>query len=324
MVMCNRLAAAALAALLTTGSMAFAADDQPPYPSATEAYRQGVDALKAGRAAAAVPALEYAAKRGVLGAQVKLARAYASGRDVPKDDAKAFAYFEQIADSQADISPSSPVAKYAAEAFVALGQYYLDGIPERPLAANPDYAVDLFRHAASYFGHAEAQYRLARLYMNGTGVEKNVGLAVNWLAVAAKKQHAAAQATLGEILWRGEGVRERQARGLALIILAHENAKADGKDAQWIGALYDEVISASDKAVRKDAEALLPALGGASASGLMSAAGAKPAGVLAVPEQRDANASAPEADLGPGAPPPAPIGLSVGFGGAPTQGDFKP
>ena len=213
-----------------------------------------------------MPALEYAAKRGVLGAQVKLARAYASGRDVPKDDAKAFAYFEQIADQQADISPSSPIAKYAAEAFVALGQYYLDGIPAMPLAANPDYAADLFRHAASYFGNAEAQYRLARLYMNGTGVEKNVGLAVNWLAIAAKKQHAASQATLGEILWRGEEVRERRARGLALIMLAHENAKADGKEPQWIGALYEEVLSKSDKAIRKDAEALLPELGGVKAA----------------------------------------------------------
>ena len=122
MVMCNWLAAAGIAALVTIGSIAFAADDQPSYPSATEAYRQGVKALKAGGGVAALPALEYAAKHGVLGAQVKLARAYATGRDVPKDDAKAFAYFEQIADQQADISPSSPIAKYAAEAFVALGQ----------------------------------------------------------------------------------------------------------------------------------------------------------------------------------------------------------
>ena len=95
--------------------------------------------------------------------------------DVPKDDAKAFSYFEQIADQHADISPSSPIAKYAAEAFVALGHYYLDGIPAMPLPPNPSYAADLFRHAASYFGNAEAQYRLARLYMNGDGVEKDVG-----------------------------------------------------------------------------------------------------------------------------------------------------
>jgi TPR repeat protein len=317
MLMCNRLAAAAFAALMTTGSIAFAADDPPPYPSATEAYRQGANALKAGSGVAAVPALEYAARYGVLGAQVKLARAYAAGRDVPKDDVKAFAYFEQIADSQADISPSSPIAKYAAEAFVALGQYYLDGIPAKPLAPNPDYAADLFRHAASYFGSAEAQYRLARLYMNGTGVEKNIGLAVNWLAIAAKKQHAAAQATLGEILWRGEAVRERRARGLALIILARENAKSDAKEAQWIGSLYDEVLSKSDKGVRKDAEALLPVLGDSKPPAILPAA--KPAEVLAMPAEETA-----DSDTGPSAPPPAPIGLSVGFGGAAAQGDFKP
>lgn len=315
MQMCNRLALGALAALLTMGPMmgpvAVGADDPPPYPSATEAYRQGVKALKAGRPVTAVPALEYAAKRGVLGAQVKLARGYASGRDVPKDDAKAFAYFEQIADQQADISPSSPVAKYAAEAFVALGQYYLVGIPGKPLEANPSYAADLFRHAASYFGDAEAQYRLARLYMNGTGVEKNVGLAVNWLATAAKKQHAASQATLGEILWRGQEVRERRARGLALIILAHENARTGGKELQWIGALYKEAFARSDKATRKDAQALLPALSSVKATSVL-------------PTAEEAQApEMPASTMGPDAPPPAPIGLSVGFGGDSGQAGFK-
>ena len=136
MLMCNRVVSGACAALLTLGSPALAVEDGPPYPSATEAYRQGVKAFKAGHPAVAVPALEYAAKRGVLGAQVRLARAYASGGTLPKDDAKAFFYFEQIADQRADISPSSPVADYAAEAFVALGGYYLEGIPSMPLPAN--------------------------------------------------------------------------------------------------------------------------------------------------------------------------------------------
>ena len=152
-----------------------------------------------------------------------------------------------------------------------------------PLAANPVYAVDLFRHAASYFGNAEAQYRLARLYMNGTGVEKNVGLAVNWLAIAAKKQHAASQATLGEILWRGQEVRQRRARGLALIMLAHENAVAGGKEPQWIGELYREALGASDNATRKDAEAMLPELGGVKSAAVVPAAKAKPAEIVVMP-----------------------------------------
>jgi TPR repeat protein len=237
---------------------------------------------------------------------------------VPKDDAKAFAYFEQIADQQADISPTSPVAEYAAEAFVALGQYYLDGIPSMPFPANPSDAADLFRHAASYFGSAEAQYRLARLYMDGIGVEKNVGLAVNWLAIAAKKQHAASQATLGEILWRGQEVPERRARGLALIILAHKNAKADGKEPQWIGALYKEAFSTSDTPTRKGAQALLPQLGSTKAI---------PAESLAIPgaEEVDEPVTAPsDAALDASARAPTPIGMSVGFGGGSAQGGIKP
>jgi exopolysaccharide production negative regulator len=324
MLMCNRLALGAFGALLVLGLSPVKAggDEPPPFTSATEAYRQGTSSLKSGQTAASLPALEYAAKRGVLGAQLKLARIYATGRDsVAKDDSKAFSYFQQIADQQADISPSSPIAKYAAEAFVALGQYYADGIPAMQLARNPVYAVDLFRHAASYFGDAEAQYRLARLYMNGDGVEKNVGLAVNWLATAAKKQHPAAQATLGEILWRGQDVRPRQARGLALIILAHQNAVADGKEPQWIGDLYREALDKSDTATRKDAEAMLPELGGVQAATLMPTAKAKPTEVMVMPgatgkaASSTASAAADTVPLTkPAAPPPAPIGMSVGYG----------
>ena len=71
--------------------------------------------------------------------------------------------------------------------------------------------------------------------------------------MAAKKQHVAAQATLGELLWRGNEVRQREARGLALITLAHENAKASGKEPKWIGDLYAEAFATSDAATRKEA-----------------------------------------------------------------------
>jgi TPR repeat protein len=298
-------------------------DDPPPYASATEAYRQGANAMKSGQAAMALPALEYAAERGVLGAQLKLARLYSTGRDVPKDDAKAFSYFQQIANQYADISSSSPVAKYVGEAFLALGQYYVDGIPAMPLSPDPSYAADLFRHAASYFGNAEAQYRLAGLYLAGEGVEKNVSVAANWLAAAAKKQHAAAQATLGGLLWRGDEVRQRRARGLALLTLAHENARAAGREPQWIDDLYQEAFAQSDNATRSEAEALLPQLGGTSRVTAASAAKAKTGDQIVLPGAAAAKAVTPTASAAsaepvplskPGAPPAAPIGLSVGFG----------
>jgi exopolysaccharide production negative regulator len=163
--------------------------------------------------------------------------------------------------------------------------------------------------------------------MSGTGVEKNVGLAVNWLAIAAKKQHAASQATLGEILWRGDDVRQRRARGLALIILAHDNAVAGGKEPSWIGELYREALGASNKATRKDAEAMLPELGGVKSAAVVPAAKAKPAEIVVMPAGGATDAVAPAAStatsdaapLGSAAPPPASMGLSVGFGATSTE-----
>ena len=319
----SSLALGIVAALMMLGRVALGADDLPPYASATEAYREGVTALKGGQMVVALPALEYAAKRGVLGAQLKLARLYAAGHDVPEDDAKAFSYFQDIADQYADISPSSPIAKYVGESLVALGQYYATGIPAIPLPANPRYAADIYRHAASYFGDAEAQYQLGRLYLSGEGVEKNPSLAVNWLATAAKKQHAAAQATLGELLWKGDEVRQRQARGLALLTLAYENSKAQGDEPKWIADLYQDAFAKSDNATRKEADLLLPELGPTKTPAAINGRPDEqivieaPQGALALPSAAQP-AEGPAAPR-PSAPPPAPIGLSVGFGAQPSR-----
>ncbi|HZJ12251.1 MAG TPA: hypothetical protein VFD26_06325, partial [Methyloceanibacter sp.] len=126
-------------------------------------------------------------------------------------------------------------------------------------------------------------------------------------------------------------VRQRRARGLALIMLAHENAVASGKEPQWIGELYQEAFGASAKAIRKDAEALLPELGGVEAAAVAPAAKAKPAEVLVMPasdaaKEPGAPTASTAADAAPlnqkGAPP---IGLSVGFGATSSEpGGLKP
>lgn len=336
--MCNQGTIAALAAGLILIPVAVgSAGDSPPFVSATNAYRAGIAELKAGDTEAALPALEYAAERGVLGAQLKLARIYGSGNGVSKDSGKAFYFYRQIANQRADISPLSPVSKYVAEAFVALGQYHVEGIPSAGVPKDPLHAANLFRHAASYFGDADAQYQLARLYLDGDGVEKNVGLAINWLATAAKKQHPEAQATLGELLWRGsDNVRQRRARGLALIMLAHDNAKASGKEPKWIADLYVEAQGATSSAMRKEAENLMPGLGGHGLDEASTTVKVTPADELLVPASGGTSpASSPGASAATGAmasdarspSPPAPgeIGVPVGFGemGAGPDG-FKP
>jgi hypothetical protein len=302
--------------------MAATAAEDVAFQSATEAYRQGMAAAAAGKGEKAVEPLSYAAEHGVLGAQLKLARMFATGQGVPRDDAKALSYYQQIADQRADTSLLSPLAPYIAEAFVAVGRYYLNGVPAAGLAPNAREAAGLFRHAASYFGDPDAQYELARLYLAGNGVEKNVSLAVNWLANAAKKQHPQSQALLGELLWRGEEVRKRPARGLALITLARENSKNEGEDKAWIEALYLEVIAGADEALAKKAAALAerwrdPSAKEAAAIAPETPAAQSPTPQLVVPASGASAepAPAPAAPLAaPAAAPQPGLGLGVTLG----------
>ena len=311
----STIGSALAAVIVLTPAGIGAADEPPPYESATQAYRQGVSAMKSGEMTAAVTALEYAAGRGVLGAQLKLARLYAGGRDVPKDDTKAFYYFQKIADQYADIPPSSPIAKYVGESFAALGKYYVSGIEAMPLHPDPVYAAGLFRHASAYFGDAEAQYQLGCLYRAGAGVEKNSTIAANWLAMAARKQHPGAQALLGEMLWRGDGVAQRPARGLALLMLAEENAKAKGDEPARIRQAYKETLAEADSATREQAIALLPKLGGPKRATAAKAPAPK-GRTMTKPAKSDPKLTvSKKPQLGPvDLTPPAAMGLSVGFG----------
>src|SRR5215475_9930764 len=76
-----------------------------------------------------ITSLEYAAEGGHPLAQWKLGRMYADGNGVAQNDLRAFEYFNQIASKHAEDSPSAPQAAIYANAFVALGRYYLTGIP---------------------------------------------------------------------------------------------------------------------------------------------------------------------------------------------------
>src|ERR1700758_2713501 len=115
-------------------------------------------ALKKGAAAAAaqdtsLTALQYAAEGGHPIAQWKLGRMYANGDGVVQDDLRAFDYFTRIANAHAEDSPSAPQSQIVANAFVALGRYYLSGIPNSKIKSDPERAREMFYYAASYFGN---------------------------------------------------------------------------------------------------------------------------------------------------------------------------
>ncbi|MBX6426614.1 MAG: sel1 repeat family protein [Variibacter sp.] len=201
-----------------------------------EAFRSGARALRAGDTAKGITALEYAAEKGHAAAQWKLGRIYAEGDGVARNDLRAFQYFSRVANAHADDNPESPQSRYVANAFVALGNYYLGGIPNSPIKPDPNRAREMFAYAASYFGDPDAQYYLARMYLEGKGTAKDPRQAIRWLGLAAHKGQYQAQALLGHILFKGEHVARQAARGLMWLTLARDSA---GPDEKWISDLYD-------------------------------------------------------------------------------------
>jgi TPR repeat protein len=223
--------------------------------SPTEAFRSGANSLKAGDTVKGVHALEYAADKGHALAQWKLGRMYAEGDGVTQDDLKAFQYFSRIADSHADDNPDTPQARFVANAFVALGHYYLDGIPKTSVKADPDRAREMFNYAASYFRDPDAQYYLARLYLDGTGVSPDPRQAARWFGLSAQKGQCQAQAMLGAMLFSGEHVPRQAARGLMWLTLAKDNARTT--DQVWVAKLYDSAYQQSTEDERALALKLL-------------------------------------------------------------------
>lgn len=190
-------------------------------------------------------ALQYAAEDGHPFAQWKLGRMYASGDGVAHDDLRAFQYFRRIADAHAEDNPSTPQAQIAANAFVALGRYYLKGIPNTKIKPNPERAREMFSYAASYFGNADAQYDLARLYLNDPDASReDFRSGARWLGLAAQKGQHQAEALLGEMLFNGDRLPREAARGLMWLTLARDNA-SPGET--WIKQSYKRAFAqASD------------------------------------------------------------------------------
>jgi uncharacterized protein len=200
-----------------------------------QAFQSGTRALRAGDTKAGLSALEYAAANGHPVAAWKLGRMYADGDGVKRNDLRAFEYFRSIADAHADEAPGTPQARFVANAFVALGSYYLDGIAASRIKPDADRARDMFSYAASYFGDPDAQYHLGRMYLDGTGGVRDPKQAARWLSLAARKSQYQAQAMLGAMLFKGEDVPRQPAQGLMWLTLARDAASPAES---WIADLY--------------------------------------------------------------------------------------
>ncbi len=124
-------------------------------------------------------------------------------------------------------------------------RYYLNGIPNSKIKSDPERAREMFSYAASYFGNADAQYDLARLYLRGAGSSRDdFRYGARWLGLAAQKGQHQAQAMLGQMLFNGDQLPRQPARGLMWLTLARDSATPDET---WIKESYNKAIAkASD------------------------------------------------------------------------------
>jgi TPR repeat protein len=164
--------------------------DTPP----AEAFSYGLNQYKSGDKLTAVEALSFAAGKGVAGAQWKLANMYAEGDGVDRNEVKAFELFSEVVSSaDADEMTVEQSAPYVSNAFVRLGAYYRQGIPNSKIKPDLWRARQLYYNAASIFGNADAQLALARMSYDGEGGDRDLIQAAKWANLAAEKGNPAAR-----------------------------------------------------------------------------------------------------------------------------------
>jgi TPR repeat protein len=217
------------------------------YQNPQQALSKYIEGYKSGDGAGSLDALRYAADGGEPLARWKLGSMYAAGDGVPRDDARAYEYFDKIVSDYDDNIPGLRQRSVLASAFVAVGAYSLSGVPNSQIKRDPARAVEMFTVAATEFGDPSAQYNLGRMYLSGDGVRKDVFRGARWLRLAGDKQHMESQALLGSLYFNGaEGIQKQRALGLMYITLARDKV-SDRKQQKWIVDLYDDVFAiASD------------------------------------------------------------------------------
>ena len=184
-----------------------------------------------------ISALENAADAGQPMAMWQLGTMYENGEGVDRDPAKAFGYFAQIANQHADAAPKGVEADIVAQSFVKVGDYYRLGLPDAGIPADAERSHALLLHAATYFGDADAQYRVGLLYMNEEGLGLNPLQSARWFSLAARKGHCPAQAQLGDMLYTGvDGIEAQPVEGLMWLVVAGQRCAATA-DAGWINDL---------------------------------------------------------------------------------------
>jgi uncharacterized protein len=147
-------------------------------------------AFDQGQYLTALSLAEAATRRGDAAAYTLIARIYAEGLGVPKDEYTAAKWYARGAEF-GDV-----------EAAFSLGLMFAEG---RSIEKDYEQAAQMFEKAALR-EHPQANYNLALLFLSGNGKPENPARAAQHMAFAAQKGVAAAQYDLATLYQKGHGV----------------------------------------------------------------------------------------------------------------------
>lgn len=204
-----------------------------------------------GKSEEAVEVLKYAADKGNSAAQWKLARIYQTGDGVEQNELEAFMIFQKIAQQSAYAIPNTPNWQYGADAFVALGKYHYNGIPNTFVSRDENKARIMFTTAAMVYRHPEAQFQLGRIQINNDKIYGQGRSGIRNLSLAYKKGHVGAEALLGYAIFEGVHTKYDPVRGL--FMLGNAKRRASEHDLEWINQIHDEAYSLARPATREEA-----------------------------------------------------------------------
>jgi TPR repeat protein len=201
------------------------------------------------------------AKQGNSNAQFDVASMYQNGRGVQPDLSKATEWYKKSAAQNNAQAVSrlklleanegrfkkvqAQAEKGDAESQYKLGKMYTEGT-----GINIDYvkATAAFKNAAEQ-GHTKAEYKLGLHYLEGIGVSQNSKTAYKWFKAAATQNHPAAQYYLGKMYASGSGVAQNYTTSLEWL-----NKAIDG----GFNQARREIIDVSEKMKVKEAEQSSP------------------------------------------------------------------
>lgn len=247
-----------VALLVASAAPAFAQQSKKPsFKSPEAAYEQGMNQWKSGHVELAIPALRHAADHEVFLAQFYLARIFADHGTPYTDHVAAYQLYRKLALDHANIDPEDDKRKvFVARSLTALAGYVRRGLPQADLRPDPARAVEYLRHAAQFFNDEEAQFDLARIYLQGDGIPQDTRAGLHWLSTLTQRGHAGAQAFLADIYWRGRyNVMRDPTRAFALITVAVEHAPENER--VWIEDIYQHIYCGAPAGTRTQAQGMV-------------------------------------------------------------------